>query len=124
MKRLQNGLVIFNATPHPISFWEEGWEEVEVVEPDEVINATPVEEVVERIGLAEIVTTIFEPNRDGWEIIDRAVEAGADVIVGSLAAAQAYPDVVMAMVPAPGFERVPPNQKWMRPDRFIVYFRR
>ena len=121
MKQLPNGLTVFNATPHPISFWEPGWEEAVIVESDGVVNATPVEKVVGQVGPAKLVTTTFEPNRDGWGIIERAFGAGADVVVGSVIAAQAYPGKVVAMVPAPGFERVPPDQKRMSPDRFIIY---
>lgn len=139
MKTLPNGLTVFNATPHPITFWQEGWEEPVTVEPDEVINARPVEEFVARRAVKRPVPvqtedgerlvrasyalfrTRFVGDERGEEIARRALEAGADVVVGSIIAAQAYPGLVVAMVPAPGFERVPPSEKRMRPDKFTVF---
>jgi hypothetical protein len=46
-----------------------------------------------------------------------------NVVVGSIIAAQAYPGLVVAMTPAPGYERKPPTEKRMRPDKFTVFFR-
>ena len=43
------------------------------------------------------------------------------IIIGSIIAAQAFPGRVLAMVPAPGFERVPPAEKRMRDDKFTVF---
>lgn len=115
MKTLPNGLKVFNATPHPITFWEEGWGDVVVVDSDEVINAKAVESPAscfqpmaapdgENVWL---VNTTFSGNEYGYEIIARAKGLGADVIIGSILAAQAYPGQVVAMTPAKGFERVP-----------------
>jgi len=121
MKTLPNGITVFNATPHAITFWREEWPEPVTVEPDEIINAQPVEQVVERRNGVTLVRTAFEPNEAGYAVIERAMSAGADVIVGSLIAAQAYPGRVVAMTPAPGFERVPTNEKRMNPDKFTVF---
>jgi len=38
--------------------------------------------------------------------------------------AQAFPERVFGMVPAPGFERVPPAEKRMRDDKFTVFLKR
>jgi hypothetical protein len=43
------------------------------------------------------------------------------MIVGSIIAAQAYPGSIKAMIPCEGYERVPPTEKRMRPDKFTVY---
>ncbi len=43
------------------------------------------------------------------------------IIVGSIIAAQAFPGRVLAMVHAPGFERVPPAEKRMRDDKFTTF---
>ena len=40
------------------------------------------------------------------------------IIIGSMLAVQAYPNSVFGMVPVQGFERVPPDQKRMRTDKF------
>ncbi len=142
MKKLPNGVVVFNATPHVIRFWCEDWPEPVEVESDEVVSASIEEEVVEkmpcpvcgRVGSHEYdcynamaaagdirkVRTVFEPTNEGKAIVKRAAER-ADVIVGSIIAAQAYPGEVVAMTPAPGYERVPPAEKRMNPDKFTVF---
>ena len=43
------------------------------------------------------------------------------VMLGSIVAAQAYPGLICAMIPYPGFERVPPAEKRMRIDKFTIY---
>lgn len=129
MKKLPNGVVVFNSTPHAIAFWREGWSDVITVESDEVINAVVKEAPYgsfqpksapdcENVWL---VQTEFIGNEVGHEIIHRAREAGAEIIVGSIIAAQAYPGDVVAMTPAPGFERLPPAEKRMNPDKFTTY---
>lgn len=123
MKTLPNTLTVFNATPHIVRFWKEGWPEPVEVEPDEPINATVSEEFVSDIqGDREdivLVRATFVGNYEGREIIRQAKEY-ADVIVGSIIAAQAYPGDVVAMCPSPGYERVPPAEKRMRPDKFTI----
>jgi len=135
MKTLPNGLTIFNATPHVIRFWREGWNEPVEVEPDEKVDAEIVEVEYDRhdeqedaYGWAEIldngvylVRTKFLDTDEGKQIIKSAWENGADIIVGSIVAAQAYPGLVVAMTPALGYERVPPAQKRARPDKFTIY---
>jgi len=122
---LVNGIRIFNATPHPITFQVN--DALVIVEPDEVINASIVESpfVEYSRGPAyhgiEFVTPRFCATEEGIDIINNARRNGADLIVGSIIAAQAYPQQVVAMVPAIGFERVPPAEKRMRADKFTVY---
>jgi len=69
----------------------------------------------------KFVKTEFAPNIEGWETIEDAYENGADVVIGSIIAAQAYPGKVFAMTPAPGYERVAPTEKRMNPDKFTVF---
>lgn len=126
MKKLPNGLVIFNATPHSITFWKEGWQNVEVVESDTVINAKPIEVEDSRLNLGngdtlKLVRTSFIGDKDGKEIVKMAHRQGADLVVGSIIAAQAYPGLIVAMTPAPGYERVEPGLKRMNPDKFTTF---
>lgn len=129
--------IVFNATPHTVTFQcpECGGTGCHacngtgtaVVEPDSVISA----EIVERPAAGELselfenriefVTPAFEPTPEGCRTIEAAWDAGADLIVGSIIAAQAYPGEVVAMVPAPGFERMPPAEKRMRVDKFTIF---
>lgn len=129
MQILPNGLRVFNATPHAITFWCEDWTEVVSVATDEIINARPVETPYGCLQPDDapdwenvwLVKTEFVGDDAGREVIARAREAGAEIIVGSIIAAQAYPGDVVAMVPAPGFERVPPAEKRMLPGKFTVF---
>jgi len=131
METLPNGLVVFNATPHAITFGcGEGYNNLVTVMPDQVITAV-VEEVerdriidftsVDQLTLATLVTTNFVADEAGCEIIDRARRLEPDVIVGSIIAAQAYRGSVVAMVACPGYERVPPAEKRMRCDKFTIF---
>jgi hypothetical protein len=139
MKTLPNGITIFNATPHVVRFWSEGWEKPVEVETDEIVSASVEEEVVKVMdfppaidnmnqrdleqGTERItyVRTVFGPTAEGAEIISRAAEGADLIIVGSIIAAQAYPGRVVAMTPAPGYERVPPAEKRMNPHKFTVF---
>jgi hypothetical protein len=133
MKTLPNGVKIYNATPHVIRFWRKGWPNPIEVEPDRVVSARVVETEVHPRNIAEdvlrgmedssvvrFVRVEFMGNDDGLSIIQAAQDVGA-MVVGSIIAAQAYPGVVFAMTPAPGYERVPPAEKRMNPDKFTVY---
>lgn len=121
--KFSNGVIVVNTTPHPLSFLSPEGEKIVVPTsvPDNettgelVINASPKE-----ISVApHIVDTAFESNVQGENIIQQIKDVlGGDVmIVGSMIAANAYPDVV-GMCPAPGFERVPPANKLMSCEKF------
>jgi len=128
MKTLPNGVKVFNATPHPIAFWDEKWDEVVMVSSDAVLSAKVEERVSSTFtpsggSIVTLVKTQFVPLGESAEhLIEEAYEMGADVIVGSIIAAKVYPGVV-AMVPCEGYERVPPAEKRMRPDKFTVFGR-
>lgn len=114
-----NGKVYFNGTPHSITLADEHGEDMHVLSSDGVISARLVEELVcEEDGIV-FVATRFEG--DDMSVIEKAKEAGADIIIGSIIAAQAYPEEVVSMVPCPGFERVPPAEKRMRYDKFTIF---
>lgn len=120
-----------NVTPHPITLT--GTEETRlltdtvperpietlVVPPSGlVVDALPVEQKAGCRGAVRLVTT-------GWAAEPEALEVlqllKGHIVLGSLIAAQAYPGLVLALVPAPGFERVPPAEKRMRADKFTVF---
>lgn len=125
----KNGLVLVNSTPHPLNFVDtDGTEFVVPTSVPEgektgplVINARPVEERVDDL----FVKTTFRANSEGEAILDNiddyASETGKRVVViGSMIAVNAFPGRVAGMIPAPGFERVPPAQKKMRCDKFTI----
>ena len=126
MKTLPNGVTIYNVTPHSVRFWAEGWEEPVEVDSDFVASAKIEEREVDNDGLVSFVETRFVKNRDTERHLDSVMEHGYEefahfIIVGSIIAAQAYPSLVVAMTPAPGYERVPPDEKRMNPDKFTMF---
>jgi hypothetical protein len=123
-KNLPNGIRIFNGTPHVIRFWHETWDEPVEVPPDRVISAQIRERQVEAPYMfeecaLEWVQPTYMATEEGAAIVDSVPRN--IVIVGSIIAAQAYPVRVAAMVPCVGYERVPPQQKRMRPDKFTIF---
>lgn len=124
---LPNGLRIANVTPHAITFWTPEWDEpVEVAPSGKVVNAKAKEarvggvcdgscgmprgKVLEECGCgqpeaAALVETTFVTEPEAEEILAWCEQKQA-VPVGSIIAAQAYPGRVVAMTPAPGYERV------------------
>lgn len=115
--------MIINTTPHAVRFQSAAGEVYEVPPCGVLINARAVEEAAGvHISGAELVRTRFEAEPASEEALARLEEQNPGaVIVGSIIAAQAFPGRVLAMVPAPGFERVPPAEKRMRDDKFTTF---
>ena len=64
----------------------------------------------------------FEADGDNFAKLEKLESENPDaVIIGSMIAAQAFPGRVCAMIAAAGFERVPPDQKRMRDDKFTIF---
>lgn len=117
------GKIILNVTPHPVRFQNSDGD-VYTVEPCGVlVNARPVEEAAgTHPSGAALVRTRFEADPASEEALARLEQENPGaVIVGSIIAAQAFPGRVFAMVPVPGFERVPPAEKRMRDDKFTTF---
>jgi hypothetical protein len=131
MKTLPNGVTIFNATPHPIRFWSPEWPKPIEVPVDEPISARIEELPRDLNGFCldpqliddgiEFVVPEFISTAEATAAIRQAYLDGADIVVGSIILAQAMAGEVAAMVPCQGYERVPPDQKRMRPDKFTVF---
>lgn len=134
---------IINTTPHAIRF-QRGTHVYEVEPCGVLVNARPVEEhfgwklscgayspaeCPEKHGhcegcpfAVELVCTRFEATPEAEKALSRLErENPGAIIVGSIIAAQAFPGRVLALVPVEGFERVPPDQKRMRDDKFTVF---
>ncbi|OHB04294.1 MAG: hypothetical protein A3B14_01960 [Candidatus Zambryskibacteria bacterium RIFCSPLOWO2_01_FULL_45_21] len=116
-------MVIINVTPHPINFRAEDGTEFEVAPSGVVVNAAPVEEPAgNHPSGVELVRVRFVPDATSSEAIDRLErENPGAIIVGSMIAAQGFPGRVVAMIATPGYERRPPAEKRMRPDKFTVF---
>ena len=116
------GRSYLNVTPHELSFLDSKGELVIIPTSGIVINARPIEKLVLTQNEVEYVTTVFESNDEGSEILNQIdVESPGTIVIGSILAAQAYPGKVVGMVPVPGFERVPPAEKRMRLDKFTIF---
>ena len=114
---------IINTTPHVIRFQNAAGDVYEVEPSRVLVNARPAEEPagVHPSG-AELVRTKFVADPASEEALARLEQENPGaIIIGSIIAAQAFPGRVLAMVPAPGFERVPPSEKRMRDDKFTVF---
>ena len=118
-----NNVAIINTTPHSVTIQDTDGTPITV--PSSVIlNAKVEEKQVSDL----FVKTVFVPTEEGKEIISEIKHAfksqigtGTLVIVGSMIAAQAYPEDVVAMTPVPGYERVKPEEKRMRCDKFTTF---
>lgn len=112
-----------NVTSHPIRFvWPDG--EEFVVEPSRVvISPTPENELagIHRSGV-DLFRVAFTANgAESAKLIEIETALPGAVILGSIIAAQAFPGRVFGVIPAPGYERVPTDEKLMRADRFTTY---
>lgn len=118
---LPNGVVVYNTTPHRITFWQDEWEHPIEVEVGELLNARPQEITVgfDEMIEVEYVSTEFAGSDDGRALIGRIkAKHPHAIIVGSIIAAQAYPGDVVSMVPHPDYARVAPDKKRMLPHKF------
>lgn len=121
-KKMKN---IVNTTPHLIRMTDVVTGEVYEVPPCGIlINAKATDVVVagKHPSGADLVKVVFTADEVNTAALDKLeAENPNAVIIGSMIAAQAFPGRVMAMVAAPGFERVPPDQKRMRDDKFTTF---
>lgn len=114
---------IINTTPHAITFRNQDRTEFTVEPCGILINAR----VVERpYGFhpsgARLIHTEFVADESNTVALAKLEKANPDaVIVGSIIAAQAFPGRVFGLTPAPGFERVPVDQKRMNADKFTTF---
>lgn len=118
-----NNVAIINTTPHSVTIQDTDGTPITV--PSSIIlNAKAEEKQVSDL----FVKTVFVPTEEGKTIISEIkktfksqIGTGTLVIVGSMIAAQAYPEDIVAMTPVPGYERVKPADKRMRCDKFTTF---
>lgn len=114
---------ILNVSPHPLNFLAEDGQEFEVPPCGVVISATALDEPAgTHPSGVELVRVRFVASEEASALLDRLEQENPGaVIVGSMIAAQAFPGRVVGMIAAPGYERRPPAEKRMRPDRFTTF---
>lgn len=120
----EGDVTIINTTPHPVRF-AGGLNGTEIPSNEAlVINASVEETVVSPF----LVRSKFKGGPEGSEILAEIIAFCKEyglipgknlMIVGSILAANAYPEIV-GMVAVQGFERVPPAEKLMRSNKFNV----
>lgn len=119
--------MIINTTPHKIIFIDAHGDEFTVEPCGILINAKAIEEEAgEFVNLpasgVKKVKTSFTPDPVSELALRKLEEENPHaVIVGSVIAAQAFPGRVFGIIAAPGFERVPVEQKRMRCDKFVTF---
>ena len=119
---LPNGVEIFNTTPHILRFFLDGWQKPIEVESHCILSASAIEKIISSINNITYVTSEFVGTDEGDELINKinAIAPNA-IIIGSMIAAQAYPNKVCAMVAHPDYMRVPTDQKRMLPNKFTIF---
>lgn len=100
---------------------------VVTLQPHEIqISVKPVEEHHGYKKGVELVTLNWEPNKKSAKELNK-LENELDkidenfIIVGSVLSAQAFPERIYALIPVPGYERVPRHEKLVRSDKFTVF---
>ena len=122
--QLPNGLEIFNATPHDLNFWDTVTKEVTVAPSDVVINTRPQEAIVDIWNEIEFVAVEYYPEDSGLDLVRFIKAEHPDVlIVGSVLAAMAYPEDVVASIPLRGGDRLKSRTTSRRvcSDRFTTF---
>lgn len=121
--KLPNGVLVFNATPHPLYFLCDE-DAVVVVPSDKVVNAIPITETVLEHEKYTLNTVTFTYSMEGKATIREFKEREPEgLVVGSIIAAQAFPEEVVAPIPTRS-DRVgkrSSDMRLVRSDRFTVY---
>lgn len=119
---LPNGVHIYNATAHTLSFYNDQWLEPEEVESDGAINVEVISETVSRGKGFVLVKVAYEPLPEGFLEIERIRQKYPHVlIVASTIAAQAYGDELVAPIPYHSSRMRRGSVKLNRSNRFNVY---
>ncbi|ARC83126.1 hypothetical protein U732_14 [Clostridium argentinense CDC 2741] len=123
-----NDVAYLNVTPHQIRFCNDQDNILELPLSGLLVNATPKEEILKTEHGIEFTKTIFSKDYEMEENLNKIVlkikestEVKTVIVVGSIIAAQAYPEQVMALIPCRGYERVAPAEKRMRLDKFTTF---
>lgn len=121
---MRNGLRVINSTPHPIKFlYPDGEEEIIPAGEKEVIQAltaSPEEHPITQIGEVEFIKTVWKMKKEAEEILEWCKKNGI-YIIGSAITLQAFNSpFILGLTPAPGYERVSPQEKRMNPYKFNI----
>lgn len=117
-----SGVVLINATPHPITFRLDGGEEHILLPSGATLPATPEEEIaLVRQGVT-LVRTVFRPSDQGWKELAAILRQYPNaLVVASIISAQAYGYPVVGLIATPDTARKPVEDRRYRADRFTVF---
>ena len=111
---------ILNATPHNLVFRNEDGTEFTIEPSGYTLLAKVVEKEVDRDGRITFSTPTFVTTPEGEkEFLEIRELYPNHIIVGSMISAQAYD--ICGMISAKGFERKPPAEKRLDPNRFTIF---
>lgn len=111
--KLPSGLVVYNVTPHPISFWC-GVDGIVVARSDGVVSAKRLKEVLSSSDYYEVVKVTYDRTEGGKRLVEKLrKENPKALIVGSIIAAKAYDEIV-----APLFIDTPTSKKLVSSKQF------
>lgn len=119
-----DGVLMINVCPHECTFQTEAGDLVNLPKSGVVIAAsldeTPFSGSPQGV---EVVTMVANPTDEGIKSIEAIYDTfGPHVYpIGSVLAAQAYPELVFGMIAAKGFERAAPTEKRMQTKKFTVF---
>jgi len=117
------GNTYINTTPHSITLKSILTEEEFTLPASGVlINSKPEESVVGGNGSIKFVQTTFTSNHEDYVKLNILNDMfPCAIVIGSIIAAQAYPKRVYGLIPYPGLERVPVDQKKMQAEKFTIF---
>ena len=117
------GNIYINTTPHSITLKSTLTEEEFILPASGVlINSKPEESVVGGNGSIKFVQTTFTSNHEDYVKLNILNDMfPCAIVIGSIIAAQAYPKRVYGLIPYPGLERVPVDQKKMQAEKFTIF---
>lgn len=121
-QQLVNGEVIYNVTAHDLDVWCEDEGKLYTIRSDGILNAKPESEVVDTTDNYTTVSMSYTATLDGLELIRRIRrECPKALIVGSVIAAQAYPEWVVAPIHVRYFRSDRKGIKPIRSNRFSSF---
>lgn len=120
--KLPSGVTVYNVTPHELNFWCGDEVGVVVSPPDEVVNALPISKTAYKDDNYTLVNMSFTWTKEGMSVIEKILsECPNAVIVGSVVAAQAYPEYVVATVKMNSSRLIKQDIHLVRSDRFTTF---
>lgn len=121
-KILPNGVHIYNATAHTLTFYNDQWLEPEEVESDGAINVEVISDIVQRGKGYVLVEVDYKPTVEGRVEIDKIRQKYPHVlIVASTIAAKAYGEELVAPIPYHSSRMRKGQVKLNRSNRFNIY---